>query len=303
MKKTCIVLTGPTAVGKTALSIQLAQHFSTEIISADSRQCFTELNIGVAKPSNAELSLVPHHFINSHTIHENVNAAVYEKYALQAARDIFKKNDIALIAGGTGLYVKTFCEGIDEVPIILLGIRESIVASYEKNGIEWLQQQVMEKDAAWYQQGEIKNPHRLMRALEVILSTNKSLLQFQTKEPVKRDFEIIKIGLELQRSILYQRINERVVQMMKDGLEAEVRSLKPFRTLNALQTVGYKELFNYFDDKSSLEEAVALIQQNTRHYAKRQLTWFKKDTAIKWCAPKFNEVLSKVNAAMQEILE
>ncbi|MEO6230386.1 MAG: tRNA (adenosine(37)-N6)-dimethylallyltransferase MiaA [Ferruginibacter sp.] len=302
MKKTCIILIGPTAIGKTALAIQLAQHFSTEIISADSRQCFTELNIGVAKPVEAELKLIPHHFINSHSIHENVNAAVYEKYALQAAQDIFKKSDIAIIAGGTGLYVKTFCEGIDEVPIILPGIRENIVAGYEANGIEWLQQQVMEKDPAWYQQGEVKNPHRLMRALEVIQSTNKSLLQFQTQEPVKRDFEIIKIGLELPREILYQRINERVEQMMKDGLEAEVRLLQSFKTLNALQTVGYKELFSYFDHELSLDEAVALIQQNTRHYAKRQMTWFKKDKTITWCASKFDALIKNVNAAIQAIL-
>lgn len=301
MKKICIILIGPTAVGKTALAIQLAQHFSIEIISADSRQCFTELNIGVAKPSDAELQLVPHHFINSHSIYENVNAAVYEKYALQAAQDIFRKSDIAIVTGGTGLYVKTFCEGIDEVPIILPGVRENIAASYEKNGIEWLQQQVREKDAAWYQQGELKNPHRLMRALEVMLSTNKSLLQFQTKKPVKRDFKIIKIGLELPREILYQRINERVMQMMKDGLEAEVRLLQSFKTLNALHTVGYKELFGYLDDELLLDEAVALIKQNTRHYAKRQMTWFKKDPVIEWCAPEFDEVLAKINVAMQEI--
>ncbi len=301
MKKTCIVLMGPTAVGKTALAIQLAQHFSTEIISADSRQCFTELNIGVAKPSIAELKLVTHHFISSHSLQDNVNAAVFEQYALQKAVEIFKTKDIVIIAGGTGLYIKTFCEGIDQVPIILPGIRENIVAGYEANGIEWLQQQVIENDPAWYQQGENKNPHRLMRALEVKLSTSHSILKFQKKEPVKRDFEIVKIGLKLPRELLYHRINERVIQMMKDGLEAEVKSLRSFSTLNALQTVGYKELFSYFNDELSLHEAVALIQQNTRHYAKRQLTWFKKDKSIAWCVPDFDSLITNVDEALQAI--
>jgi tRNA dimethylallyltransferase len=284
LNKTCIIIVGPTAVGKTALAIRVAQHFSTSIISADSRQCFKELNIGVAKPSAEELKTVTHYFINSHFIHENVNAGVFEKYALEKIDELFATKDVVVMAGGTGLYVKAFCEGMDEVPEIDPAIREKIIEDYEKNGLGWLQQQVEKNDPEYFAKAEIQNPQRLMRALEVKLSSGQSILSFQNKQKKERDFNIIKIGLELPKEQLYQNINTRVDNMMRDGQEAEARSLQQYQQLNALQTVGYKELFEYFDGVISLHEAVEKIKLNTRHYAKRQLTWFKKDSEIKWCA-------------------
>ena len=284
MNKTCIIIVGPTAVGKTALAIRVAQHFSTSIISADSRQCYKELNIGVAKPSAEELKKVTHYFINSHSIHENVNAGVFEKYALQKIDELFSTKDIVVMAGGTGLYVKAFCEGMDEVPEVDPATREKIIDDYEKNGLSWLQRQVEENDPEYFAKGEIQNPQRLMRALEVKLSSGQSILSFQNKQKKERNFNIVKIGLELPKELLYQNINTRVDNMMRDGQEAEAKSLQQYQQLNALQTVGYKELFEYFEGAIGLNEAIEKIKLNTRHYAKRQLTWFKKDTEIKWCA-------------------
>jgi tRNA dimethylallyltransferase len=283
LNKTCIIIVGPTAVGKTALAIRVAQHFSTSIISADSRQCYKELNIGVAKPSAEELKIVTHYFINSHSIQENVNAGVFEKYALEKIDELFSTKDIVVMAGGTGLYVKAFCEGMDEVPEIDPAIRKKIIAEYETNGLAWLQQQVEQNDPEYFAKGEIQNPQRLMRALEVKLSSGQSILSFQNKQKKERNFDIIKIGLELPKEQLYQNINTRVDNMMRDGQEAEAKSLQLYKQLNALQTVGYKELFEYFDGTISLNEAIIKIKLNTRHYAKRQLTWFKKDPEIKWC--------------------
>lgn len=285
--KTCIIIAGPTAVGKTAYAIELAKHFNTQIISADSRQCFKELNIGVAKPSTEELQMVPHHFINSHSVNEEVNAAVFESYALEKLKNIFFKNDVAIMVGGTGLYIKAFCEGIDEIPAIDVDIRNKITTAYQTNGLAWLQQQVKENDPLYFSQGEIQNPQRLMRALEVKLSTSKSIVVYQTKEKKQRDFNIVKIALELPREQLYERINKRVDIMLKDGLVEEANELLPIRNLNALQTVGYRELFDYFDGTINLERATELIKQNTRHYAKRQLTWFKKDIEWKWISPQY----------------
>jgi tRNA dimethylallyltransferase len=280
--KTCIVIVGPTAIGKTAFAIQVAQHFNTQIISADSRQCFKELNIGVAKPSHKELDTVQHHFINSHSIHDEVNAGVFEKYALQKIEEIFTTNDIAVLVGGTGLYVKTFCQGIDNIPTIPLEIRNKINESYTQNSIEWLQQQIEKLDSKYFAKGEIQNPQRLMRALEVVQFTGKSIIEFQQQQKQQRDFTIVKIGLQMHREDLYNRINNRVDVMMEDGLLEEVKSLLPYKNLNALQTVGYTELFDYLDNKVSLDRAIELIKQNTRHYAKRQITWFKKDAEINW---------------------
>ncbi|MEP6711855.1 MAG: tRNA (adenosine(37)-N6)-dimethylallyltransferase MiaA, partial [Ferruginibacter sp.] len=283
MNKTCIIIAGPTAVGKTAISIEVAEHFSTEIISADSRQCYKELNIGVAKPSPEELAEIHHYFINSHSIQDNFSAADYEQYALAAVDDIFKKNDLAVMVGGTGLYLKAFCEGLDEIPAVDESIRQEIIKNYDEHTIEWLQQKVKETDPLFYSAGEIQNPHRLIRALEVKLSTGKSIISFQTKQKKVRNFKIIKIGLQLPREILYERINTRVDNMMAMGLADEVKNLIPFKHLNALQTVGYKELFDYFSGGSSalsLEKTIELIKQNTRHYAKRQVTWFKKEEGM-----------------------
>lgn len=282
MNKTCIIICGPTAVGKTSFAIKLAKHFNTAIISADSRQCFKELNIGVAKPSAAELNSVKHYFINSHSIHEDVNAASFEQYALKAADNIFQHNDVAVMVGGTGLYIRAFCEGMDELPVIDPAIREKLVRGYESNGLAWLQHEAKEQDPVYFQQGETKNPQRLMRALEVKLSTGKSIIEFQTRQKKARPFNIIKTGLQLPKEQLHQNINSRVDMMMQEGLLEEVRSLLPLKQLNALQTVGYKELFSYLGGEISLEAAVDLIKKNTRQYAKRQITWFKKDEATNW---------------------
>ena len=282
MHKTCIIIAGPTAVGKTSLAIRLAQHFSTQIISADSRQCYKELNIGVAKPSKEELEQVPHHFINTISITDAFTAAAYEKYALQTIEKIFESNDVAVMVGGTGLYIKSFIEGLDEIPEVDSEVRERIVTSYHQQGLEWLQQEVKKIDPTYFEVGEVYNPQRLMRALEVKMSTGKSITSFQQKNKKERSFNILQFGLELPRPVLYNRINNRADQMIKMGLEEEVRNLIPFKHLNALQTVGYRELFEYFENSVSREKAIEMIRQNTRHYAKRQMTWFKKDTRIKW---------------------
>ncbi|MEP6677489.1 MAG: tRNA (adenosine(37)-N6)-dimethylallyltransferase MiaA [Ferruginibacter sp.] len=285
MKKTCLIICGPTAVGKTSLAIQFALHYNTQIISADSRQCFKELNIGVAKPSPAELNQVHHYFINSHSITEEVNAGTFETYALDSSATIFSANDIAVMVGGTGLYIKTFCEGMDEIPPVDPGIRQSIIDDYDKQGLQWLQDAVQQQDPVFFSKGEIQNPQRLMRALEVKLSTGNSIHSYQQEQKKERDFNIIKIGLELPREELYERINNRVDRMMRAGLAHEVQALSTYKKLNALQTVGYKELFDHFDGNISLDRAVELIKQNSRHYAKRQLTWFKKDKNIQWFNP------------------
>jgi len=296
MNKTCILIVGPTAVGKTSLAVQTALHFKTEIISADSRQCFKELNIGVAKPSPEELQQVKHHFISSHSIKDEMNAAIFEQYALEKINTIFKKHDVAVMVGGTGLYVKTFCHGIDEVPVINDKIREKIIADFEWEGLEWLQKEVEKNDPLYYAKSEIKNPQRLMRALEVKLSTGRSIIEFQTQQKKKRDFDIIKIGLELPKEQLHKNINGRVDAMMKAGLLEEVKKLVPYKKLNALQTVGYRELFGHLVGDLLLEDAVEIIKINTRQYAKRQMTWFKKDEEVKWCAPEFEKLMKLVKS-------
>jgi tRNA dimethylallyltransferase len=282
---TVIVVAGPTAVGKTALSLQLARYFGTAIISADSRQCFRELNIGVAKPEPEELASVPHYFINSHSIHDEVNAAVFEQYALEAAAAIFRTQPVAVMVGGTGLYIRAFCEGIDNIPAIPAAIHNHIITRYKEQGLSWLQQQLQEKDPAFWQVAEQQNPQRLMRALEVLEATGQSILHFRKDRKQERPFNIIKIGLELPKEQLHQRIHHRVDVMMQQGLLEEVRSLLPFRHLNALQTVGYRELFDYLDGHVTLDKAVEQLKAHTRQYAKRQMTWFKRDTGLQWYHP------------------
>jgi tRNA dimethylallyltransferase len=279
---TIIIICGPTAVGKTAFAIDLARHLQTEIISADSRQCFRELNIGVAKPHVDQLSLIPHYFINSHSIQQEVNAGVFEQYALNTVEKIFENSHTAIMVGGTGLYIKAFCEGMDAFPVIKPEIRQQVVAGFEEKGIEFLQKQVARLDPDFWQIAEQQNPQRLMRALEVFLSTGSSVRAFRTGERKNRVFNIIKIGLELPRIQLNQQIDKRVDLMMEEGLLEEVEGLYPFKALNALQTVGYRELFDFIDNKYSLNEAIEKIKINTRQYAKRQVTWFKKDASISW---------------------
>jgi tRNA dimethylallyltransferase len=288
---TVIMIVGPTAVGKTAAAIRLAQRLETEIISADSRQCFKELNIGVAKPSPEELRTVHHYFINSHSIREEVNAALFEELALQWTEEIFQKQKHrpaqphAVMVGGTGLYGKAFAEGLDEIPPVDPLIRQQVRQSYEQYGLDWLRQEVRKKDPDFYTTGEMSNPQRIMRALEVKLSTGLSILFFRTREKRPRPFTIQKIGLQLPKEDLHRRIHDRVDRMMDEGLLDEVESLRSCRDHNALQTVGYKELFDYLDGRTPLEKAVEEIKKNTRHYAKRQMTWFRKDPAIRWADP------------------
>jgi len=280
--KTVIIITGPTAAGKTALSLAVARHFQTSIISADSRQCFRELNIGVAKPSTEALQEIKHEFINSHSIHEEVNAALFEELALQWANEIFTRRDVLVMAGGTGLYLKAFSEGMDAMPPAHEQLRAEIREKYRQNGLLWLQQQISLKDPEFDKLGETRNPQRMMRALEVMESTGRSVLSFRNTSPKNRPFRILSFGLQIPKDILYQRINERVDWMMESGLLEEVRSLLPFRDLNALRTVGYAELFDYLNGNSGLADAVSRIKQNTRHYAKRQMTWFRRNPDIRW---------------------
>jgi tRNA dimethylallyltransferase len=283
--KTVIIVTGPTAVGKTVVAIQLAKHFQTEIISADSRQCFNELNIGVARPSETEMNEINHLFIASHSIQQEMTATIFEQYALDKTTELFKQHDHVIMVGGTGLYIKAFCEGLDMIPEIDPEIRQSIIKSYDQNGISWLQLQLQEKDLLFSETGEMQNPQRMMRALEVVESTGASILSFRKGVKVKRGFNIIKIGLELPKEEMNNKINARVENMMNAGLLEEVKGLVPFKNLNALQTVGYAELFDHLDGNISLEEAVVKTKNATRQYAKRQLTWFRKNNEIQWFSP------------------
>jgi tRNA dimethylallyltransferase len=282
---TVYIVVGPTAVGKTKYAIELAQKLNTEIISADARQCYQELNIGVARPSSLELATLPHHFIASHSIQDTVNAGVFEQYALAKTTELLAKFGSVVMVGGTGLYIKAFAEGMDLIPAIDPAIRIQIQQDLTSKGIAWLQAEVQVKDPTYWaqaDQGEQQNTQRLSRALEVMIGTGQSILRFQQQSKKTRSFSIQKIGLELPREQLYERINKRVLEMDQMGLVEEVKALRPHFHLNALQTVGYQEWLPYFEGHQTKEAVIQAIQQNTRHYAKRQMTWFKKDPEIKW---------------------
>jgi tRNA dimethylallyltransferase len=292
--KTVIIITGPTASGKTELALEVAKHFKTSIISADSRQCFRELNIGVAKPDPVQLGQVKHFFINSHSIHEEVNASIFESLAMQWCDEIFLTCDTVIMCGGTGLYIKAFREGLDEIPVIDEGIRKKIIENYNKQGISWLEESIREADPLFFTTGETANPQRMMRALEVIQSTGRSILSFRKQQKKQKPYRILEFGLRIPRKEMYSKINERVNIMMDLGLLDEAASLLPFQHLNALQTVGYSELFDYLKGKSSLEDSVSMIKQNTRHYAKRQMTWLNKNESLIWLEDDFfNKILAR----------
>lgn len=291
---TVYVIAGPTAVGKTAIAIQLAQRLGTSIISADSRQCYREMTIGTAKPTEEELTQVHHYFINSHTVTEHLTTADFEQLALGYLQEIFKTNDAAVVCGGTGLYIKSLCEGIDEMPDVDVTIEREVNEQYQQQGIEWLQNAVQQEDPEFYQQGEMQNPVRMIRALSFIRSTGKSILSYRTGVKTVRPFNIIKIALDLPREVLYERINRRVDIMMEQGLLEEVKQLYPQRHLKNLQTVGYSELFDYMDGKYTLEEATDKIKQHTRNYAKRQLTWFRKDKEFHWLEAGDAHIIDKI---------
>lgn len=285
LNKTLVVIVGPTAIGKTALSIQLAQHFSTEIISADSRQFFKEMEIGTAKPSKEELNAAKHHFIDSHSIHTFFSTGDFETEALKSIEQIFLEHDIAVMVGGSGLYINAVCNGLDELPETDLNIRTMLNSLLAEKGLEEIQNQLKAVDPEYYERVDQSNPQRMVRGLEFYLSVGAKLSSFQTNSKKIRPFKMIKIGLNTDRAKLYERINLRVDQMIEAGLVDEVRSLLSFKGLNALNTVGYTELFNYLDGDVTLPEAIASIKQNTRRFAKRQLTWFRKDQETKWFEP------------------
>jgi tRNA dimethylallyltransferase len=285
LQNTVIVIAGPTAAGKTTLAIQVAQAYSTAVISADSRQCYRELSIGTAKPSPEELQTVPHYFIDSHSIKEEVSAGLFERLALDYLQEIFAQQPVAVMCGGTGLYIRAFCEGIDDMPPIEPAIRDAINRKYEKEGLPWLQQELQKLDPDFYAVAETQNPQRLIRALEVLEATGRSIITFRTANRAQRDFRIIKIGVTPPKELLHRNIHHRVDQMMANGLLDEVKSVLPYRHHNALQTVGYQEIFDYLDGKVTLEQAVDLIKTHTRQYAKRQLTWFRKDKEFHWFDP------------------
>ena len=282
--KYLIILTGPTAVGKTVLSIKLARFFNAEILSADSRQFYKELSIGTAKPSKEEMQGVPHHFIDHISIEDEYSVGKFEQEAIALLDDIFKRTNIAILTGGSGLYVNAVCHGFDEVPEASKEIRAKLNKEYREHGIALLQQKLQSADPDYFKAVDINNPQRLIRALEVCESTGIPYSRFREGKKSTRNFNIIKVGLQRERKELYERINERVDNMIAAGLVEEVRRLYRYRTLNALQTVGYRELFDFFEGKYTLEQAIDLIKQNTRNFAKRQITWFRKDE-INWFHP------------------
>jgi tRNA dimethylallyltransferase len=301
MAKTVIVIAGPTAIGKTSLAIRLAQHYQTEIISADSRQFYREMKIGTAKPSAEELKAVKHYFINTLSVSDTFTVGDFEKQSLDLLDALFKKHDHVIVAGGSGLFINAIVRGFDELPQSSPKVRHHLNQLYSEKGIEYLQEKLKQVDPAFYLEVDIHNPQRLIRALEVYEVTGKPFSEFRNKAQKKRPFNIIEIGLNTDRKTLYDRINTRVDAMITDGLVREVEGLQPFRQLNALNTVGYAELFNYFDGNSSLEQAIEKIKQNTRRFAKRQLTWFNKSENIKWFEPHdFEQIVNYVDSLQKD---
>ena len=299
-KPLLIVITGPTAVGKTDVAIKVAQHYGCDIISADSRQFYRELKIGTAAPTTEQLDAVHHHFIGQLSLYDAFDVSKYETASLVLLSSLFKTNPIAVLTGGSGLYIQAVCSGMDNLPDSEPEIRKELREKFEKEGIEPLQLMLKQLDTEYYEQVDLANPNRLLRALEVCLGTGKPFSSFRKNLPEPRNFNTIKIGLDLPRAELHNRINARVDQMMNDGLLEEVRSFYPLRHLNALNTVGYKELFDYFDGNVTLENAVEKIKTNTRRYARRQITWFRKDKEFIWCNPVAEEVIDAIESAKRQ---
>jgi len=296
-----ITIVGATAIGKTALSIKLAQHFNTEIISSDSRQFYKEMNIGTAVPSSEELNAAKHHFIQNRSIFDNYSVGQFEKDALQKLDTLFLKNNIVIMVGGSGLYTNAVINGLDYFPEVAPEIRNELNSKLQKSGILELQNQLKELDPESFATLEIENPHRLIRALEICIGTGKKYSTFKNKPKTPRNFTPIKIGLFADRAIMYNRINQRVDIMLQKGLLDEVKKLYPHKNLNALQTVGYKELFGYLDGNYSMDEAIEEIKKNTRRFAKRQVTWNKKDQTINWFDFKTetSEIITKIESLIR----
>jgi len=296
--KKVIFIIGPTAIGKTTLSIEIAKRFNTEIISCDSRQLYKELKIGSAPPSKKELSEIKHHFIQNLNITNNYNAGQFEIDAIKLISQLHQTYDTIIAVGGSGLYIDAICKGFDTLPKVSKQIREKVTLEYKSKGLNWLQKKIKNIDPELYTNSDKNNPQRLLRALEVFKETGEKLSSFKKNKIKARPFKVIKIGLNIERSILYERINKRVDIMMNKGLLEEAKSLHSFKQLNALQTVGYKEIFEFLNNESTLQEAVENIKKNTRRFAKRQLTWFRKDKDIKWFEPhqliKIQKVISEL---------
>ncbi len=279
--KTLIVIVGPTAIGKTGLSIKLAKHFKCEVLSADSRQFYKEMTIGTAKPTLEEMDNVPHHFVGNISIQEDYSAGLFEREAIQKLSEIFKTQDKAILVGGSGLFVNAVCHGLDDIPADS-AIRAELNSEFDENGIEPLQEELKQLDPEYFKEADIQNPHRVMRALETCRKSGKPYSSFRNLEKKQRPFKIVWIGLNLEREQVYRNINKRVDIMMDQGLLEEVKSLEPYKDLACLKTVGYQEFYQNPDDQ---ERAIELFKQNTRRFAKRQITFFKRNQEIKWFEP------------------
>ena len=301
MAKTLIAVVGPTAIGKTALSIKLANHYNTEIVSADSRQFYKEMTIGTAVPSKEELSAAKHHFIQNLSVTEDYSVGDFERDGLALLEKLFKLQDIVILVGGSGLYVNAIVKGLNHFPDVDESIRHKLNDSLKNEGLEPLQNQLKALDPKYFEKVDIHNPHRVIRALEICIGTQKTYTSFLEQDKEERPFNTITVGLEADRTKIYERINDRVDIMMAEGLLKEVKSLEPYKNYNALNTVGYKELFNYLDDEWSLEFAISEIKKNTRRFAKRQLTWFKKNSDTLWFNYKTTEqtIIKVIDNKMQ----
>lgn len=301
-KKTLIVIVGPTAVGKTALSIAFAKAYKTEIISCDSRQFFKEMTIGTAVPSKEELAEANHHFIQNLSIHDSYSVGNFERDAVKLLEDLFKSRDIVIMVGGSALYEKAVTHGLDQLPEVPETINDAIELLYKEDGIEALQEELKMKDPEYYNQVDLQNPRRLIRALGICRATGKTFTQYRSGDKQQRDFNIIKVGLEAPRQELYERINSRVDIMLKSGLVKEAEALFPFKKLTSLKTVGYQELMGVFENNYDLEEGVRLIKRNSRRFAKRQLTWYRKDEDVIWFHYKtrHTEIVQRVSEKLMD---
>lgn len=280
--RTLLLILGPTGVGKTELSLRVAEHYGCPIVNCDSRQVFRSIPIGTAAPTAQEQARVKHYFVATRELEDDYNAGQFERDAMELLDTLFKTHEVVVMTGGSMLYADAVCNGLDDLPNIPDALRQQVQRDYETKGLEWLQTEVQRLDPAYWQLVDQQNPARLAHCVEMCLTTGQTYSSLRTGERKQRPFRIIKIGLERPREELYDRINRRVIQMMADGLEDEAKAVYPKRQLNSLQTVGYKELFAYFDGEYDRNRAIELIQQNTRHYAKRQMTWFRRDKDIHW---------------------
>jgi len=299
-KKYLILIAGPTAVGKTDMAIRIAQHFRTCVVSADSRQIYKEMNIGTAVPTQEQLFAVKHYMIQNHSITENFNASSYEFEVLALLNQLFTHHDLILLTGGSGLYINALLYGIDDLPTILPEIRNYWQNFFELHGLSKLQQELLQIDSEYYQQVDLKNPKRILKALEVFSQTKNKYSSYLTNSKKNRDFSVIKIALNIDRNELYNRINKRVINMINLGLVEEVKSLSNYKYLTPLKTVGYQEIFEYLENRISLDEAIDLIQRNTRKYARKQITWFRRETDIYWYNPTETEnIIQLINSKIE----